>query len=87
MTRQRALGLLEEYGRYAKSVKWRISNNINETQWKAFLEVQDVRKRFPDDGSTDKAMRWLGWVQGVMQACGVFTLEELKDHSRTGHLG
>ncbi len=31
----------------------------------------------------EKAMRWLGFVQGVMYAEGVFSLECLIEHSRS----
>lgn len=39
--------------------------------------------RFPDDGSEKKAMRWLGFMQGALYMKGIFSLEDLKDHSRT----
>ncbi len=32
----------------------------------------------------EKAMRWLGYVQGVMNALGVYCCDDLKEHSRTG---
>lgn len=43
--------------------------------------------RFPEDGSERKAMRWLGFMQGALWMAGIFTLEELKEHSRRKHLG
>ncbi len=33
-------------------------------------------------GRVEKAMRWLGFVQGVLVAKGLFTVEELKNHSK-----
>lgn len=30
----------------------------------------------------EKGMRWLGFIQGVLYSLDLFTLEELKDHSR-----
>lgn len=30
----------------------------------------------------EKAHRWLGFIQGVLWLCGVYTLDELKEHSR-----
>lgn len=35
-----------------------------------------------EEGRTEKCMRWLGFIQGVLWMAGVFTLEELKNHSR-----
>ncbi len=36
----------------------------------------------PTFADNAKAMRWLGFLQGVLWARGFFTLEELKGHSR-----
>ena len=35
------------------------------------------------DGSEKKAMRWLGYMQGILVAKSVFTLDDVKEHSRT----
>jgi hypothetical protein len=32
-------------------------------------------------GREDKVMRWLGFVQGVLWSCGVFTIDQLKAHN------
>lgn len=32
----------------------------------------------------EKAMRWLGYIQGVCNALGVYSCNELRDHSRVG---
>lgn len=32
--------------------------------------------------SPDKAMRWLGFAQGVAYALNLYTLDEIKEHSR-----
>lgn len=37
---------------------------------------------FVPAGEIDKAMRWLGFVQGVLCAKGYFTLAQLREHSR-----
>jgi len=37
---------------------------------------------FIDEGSMDKAFRWLGFIQGVLWCHSVFTLEDLKNHNR-----
>ncbi len=35
-----------------------------------------------DDEKINKLMRWLGFLQGSMFVCGVYTVEQLKNHSR-----
>lgn len=42
-----------------------------------------LRSRFPEDGSAQKAMRWLGFIQGALYVRGRFTLEDLKKHSKS----
>jgi hypothetical protein len=37
---------------------------------------------FVDAGKVPKAMRWLGFLQGVMWARGFYSLDQLKNHSR-----
>lgn len=73
MTRKQALDLIKEYQDWA---------NAEEMPSPDHSTLRTIRDRFPDDGSENKAMRWLGFCQGVLLATGVFTLDELKDHSR-----
>ncbi len=44
--------------------------------------VCEEGQRFIDAGHIEKAMRWLGFIQGVLWTMDVFTLEALKNHSR-----
>ncbi len=37
---------------------------------------------FLDQNRIEKAFRWLGFIQGCLWSCGVYTLEELRNHSR-----
>ncbi len=42
----------------------------------------DEAQRFVDAGRIEKAMRWLGFLQGAFWRSGRFTLDDLKNHSR-----
>jgi hypothetical protein len=42
------------------------------------LEAQ----KFVDEGRIEKAMRWLGFLQGVLWSRGFYSLDDLKNHSR-----
>ena len=44
--------------------------------------LNGIYDRFPEGGSDAKAMRWLGFCQGVLHEREVFTLDELKAHSQ-----
>ena len=46
--------------------------------------IVELPLRFPEDGSVNKAMRWLGFIQGCAFALELFTLAELKEHSKRG---
>ena len=30
----------------------------------------------------EKAMRWLGFIQGVLWICGIYTIDEMREHNR-----
>jgi len=70
MTKDEALGLIDRYCSIAKERT--VAGEV----------ITGLRSRFPKDGSEGKAMRWLGFIQGALYAANVFTLEELKVHSR-----
>lgn len=37
---------------------------------------------FIEEGRKEKANRWLGFVQGVLWAKDIYTIEEMKEHNR-----
>lgn len=44
--------------------------------------LRGISSRFPTGGSEAKAMRWLGFCQGVCVERGLYTLDDVKDHSK-----
>ncbi len=70
MTKDEALDLIDKYCSLVKEL-----GGHNEV-------ITGLRSRFPEDGSEGKAMRWLGFMQGVLYITNIFTLDELKVHSR-----
>jgi len=46
------------------------------------LSMLDEMEIFIQEGRMDKVFRWLGFVQGCLFTCGVYSVEELKDHNR-----
>lgn len=78
MRRETALALLRRY-----------TDDFGREFGPELLPDQDIERsliglfdRFPADGSTDKAMRWLGFAQGAAYSFGLYPLDELKEHSR-----
>lgn len=70
MNRTQALDLIEKYCTYLKGVGY-----VNP-------EVIELRKRWPLIGTTNKAMRWLGFIQGFCYGQAIFSLDQLKQHSK-----
>jgi hypothetical protein len=67
MTKQDAISMIEQYAAFAPDA-----------------HIGSMAPRMGgDDFSEGKAMRWLGWVQGVLVERGVYDLEDVKGHSRT----
>jgi hypothetical protein len=42
----------------------------------------DELEQFTREGRMEKAFRWLGFIQGCLWTCGVYSLDELKDHNK-----
>ena len=40
------------------------------------LEEMDLKERW------EKANRWIGFIQGVLWAHGIFSIDQMKDHNR-----
>jgi hypothetical protein len=45
-------------------------------------QMLDSMERFLDEGRLEKASRWLGFVQGCLWSCRVYTIDQMKDHNR-----
>lgn len=75
MNKEQALDMLEQYANYFATRTLTVNP--------ALRDAVGMPERFPIDGSENKAMRWLGYMQGVAVALNLFTLEEVKEHSRT----
>jgi len=75
MKRSEAIHMMHAYGEY-------VAEHVPSNAHPVLTDLAEMPKRFPEDGSEDKAMRWLGYMQGVLASNGVFTLEELKIHNR-----
>lgn len=71
MTKEQALRLMQAYAEYATL--------LSSTQAR---HLAGMPERVTEDFSTEKTMRWLGFMQGALWASERFTLEELKEHSR-----
>jgi hypothetical protein len=40
-------------------------------------------KNFVTEGRLDKAFRWLGFIQGVLWAQGIYSIDEMKTHNKS----
>lgn len=74
MNRAEALELIRQYAHEIDS---------SSESYFVLIEASGMPDRFPSDGSENKAMRWLGYMQGALVATGFFTLDDVKRHSRT----
>lgn len=70
MKRKTALDLMDNY-----SIELGMNGCVDET-------LTETPYRFPPNGSKNKAMRWLGFMQGAMYVLKLRTLDDLKEDSR-----
>ncbi len=68
---------LDMLGGTAQSARltWR-ADNLAHARW-----MCGEIKRLCEEEKTNKAMRWLGFVQGILWTMGVFTISELRSHN------
>ena len=84
MTTEKLISTLSMYDRWlettfnAEVVRSELGRGMSHLRWMCH---ECVDKHVPA-GDVDKAMRWLGFIQGVLLAVGYFTLEQIKEHSR-----
>jgi hypothetical protein len=45
-------------------------------------EMLNEIELFIQKDRTDKAFRWIGFIQGCLWRCGIYTIEELKNHNK-----
>lgn len=49
--------------------------------------IKDMMRRLPiGEDVSDKRNRWIGWIQGVLYAHDIKTIEELKEDVRSGNV-
>ncbi len=80
MTKQTAIRMVTEY---CVVMKQQHRHNYSSN---ALVDAARMSDRWPKEGSENKAMRWLGYIQGVCVCDCLFTLEEVKQHSKQGYV-
>jgi len=64
-------------------VAFGLSSLLDHCRWMT-KQCEFVFKERGTQSELEKAMRWLGYIQGVCNAIGIYSCDELRDHSRTG---
>ena len=83
MTQEEALSLINEYCAEKDSMRFvALRPFFSLRARKTFKDAKGMAARWPVDGSKAKAMRWLGYMQGVLVCAGYYDLDEVKEHSR-----
>lgn len=82
MTRDEAVSLLREYCEDIAPRVGDLNPFVAERARAIYKDARGMRGRWPEDGSKAKAMRWLGYMQGVLVCAGYYDLEDVKEHSR-----
>lgn len=58
-------------------VELKESTPLEHARWMCPVAIEHVQ-----DGNKEKAFRWLGFIQGVLWMSNIYTLNDLKNHSR-----
>lgn len=94
MTPEKVVSVLSQYRRRLATTPMRLSQEQFDSycHWRHGVPHRDVLCHlawmceqaidFVAEGRMEKAMRWLGFIQGVLWALGIKTLNELRDDSK-----
>lgn len=75
--------LLSAYGDDAKRYDKYAGGNLGRVGRRQHLNYMTAEiRKFVAEGSTEKAFRWLGFMQGVLWADGHYTVEQLGEHNK-----
>lgn len=78
MTDEKILEVISLYERELPKIK---VDAYNFRHIPHILEMLPQMREFVAEGRREKLMRWLGYIQGVLDVLGVYTLNELKLHN------
>lgn len=79
MTKEKCYELVDRYESWLASLG---PHKKDRKMVEHLLGMFPTMREFLRDSRTEKFMRWLGFVQGVLWQRRWFTLEELKEHNR-----
>lgn len=93
MTDQKVLDVVRRYRERLENFKQRpyllsLEHRLTQTDWPELeattkaAHMLDSIESFIKAGRREKAMRWLGFVQGVLFVVGIFSIEEMANHNR-----
>jgi len=95
MTDQKILQVLNFYQAYLERINEVNLGRINQAKkadydrppnkieaFNHLLAMIPEMREFLKQGRREKVFRWLGFIQGVLWLGGLFTLDELKNHSK-----
>ncbi len=69
---------------YNKKINEMLSSRTDFKTVTSTTKIKDMLQLFPDATKDwSKAMRWLGFIQGVFWSMGEYTIEQLKEHNKT----
>ena len=74
MTKDKVREVIKRYRKFCENT----GPPFDHLYWMTF-QIGDMLE---DKDDIEKVMRWLGFIQGVLWAKGVYTIDELKEHNR-----
>ena len=90
MTPEKILETIEIYRKFFEESGFKKVEHLhdelltsNQAGFEHCYGMLDRMVRFVHEGRTEKAFRWLDFIQGFLWAHRIYTLAELKDHNRT----
>jgi len=83
MTKQKVIDVAMFYSDWAiKRSSYFVESDVQTEQYIKIVDMSGKIIDFIQQERIEKAMRWLGFIQGMLFMMGDFTVDELKSHNR-----
>ena len=91
MTKEKILEVIDGYEKRLETLgteAFEFPRNAPPISFERGLCLSHIRTMFPkmrkflEEGRVEKTFRWLGFIQGVLWSAGLYSIEELQNHSR-----
>ena len=87
MTREKVLDIIKTYSRNLDAIGYTAKRSLTKNDVQCNLDLRHVNWMCEDilgkqeEFETEKLMRWLGFIQGVLYVWRIYSIDEMRQHN------